>query len=770
MLRYASIVLKLRVPLAVLLFLLVGASIWALPHVRLDFSVFSLIEAGDEAKADIDQFYEYLPPRTIDTICLLEWPEVITRRELQEIQQLSTALEELPSVAQVTSLSTAYVIETSFGVPLPKTLMAIQSDEPLVDVVGSHPLLAGRLLSRDGRSAAFLVNRAATVEDPLAWIAELRATIEKNKPAEIVSVRFMAGEIFEDKLAGHMRHDMFQSVVLEILCFLVLMPILFGTLRATLIPLTVVGCSVLFSFGLMVLTGSSLSLIEVAIPGLITIIALCDAIHMMHRFEECRSAGRDKFTSILDMMKNVGGACMFTSLTTIIGFLSLLVVDNRAIDDFAVSAATGVGIAFLCVVTLMPLLLAFTPIRSTHGGMRHFVRIKYGRRRLTYVCFAGLALVSVWGISKIEIGSRWAEEFPADEPVVKDLLWYQENFNGYLNLDVKLQGKLDSVAAFRAVEQLEAAILEDDAITGAESYTHWVREWIGNPESDPIGPRISAGFMAVKLSGAADAFPEHVVTRDFRLGRIRFQMKDVGTGRVLAIIDRIDQEAANLPEGLTAKVAGFNRIAHENRHRIVVTMLKSLLVTTFSISILLMIIFRSFGLGLLAMVPNTLPILAALGLTGLLDIHLRTGIVMIYSLGVGLAVDNTIHLLTRFIHESRARPAGSIRQNMHRSLRTTGNALVASSAVLVLGSFCYLPSDFQSMSDVGVLLSTMVIVALLTELYLLPHLLERLGGKSAFGLRPRAKPRRRGSQIIASVEDAEEPPRTTPPNHRESES
>ena len=121
-----------------------------------------------------------------------------------------------------------------------------------------------------------------------------------------------------------------------------------------------------------------------------------------------------------------------------------------------------------------------------------------------------------------------------------------------------------------------------------------------------------------------------------------------------------------------------------------------------------------------------LPILVALGLNGWLGIPLRIGIVMIYSLGLGLAVDDTIHLVTRFFQERKENPGLSNRECLLRSLRVTGKALIVTSLILSVGCLCYLPSEFRSMRDVGTLLNAVIIAALVCDLFLLPHLIERV--------------------------------------------
>jgi len=739
LLRYALFVLRFRGPLLALALVLVGASLAAAPGLRLDFSVFPLLEANEEAKREIERFARDLPPRRADALCLLEWPASIEKADLDTVARLSERLVAVPGVSSATSLATAWVIEPRLGVPMPRRLVDVVGEGPVIDHVRRHPLLLGRLLSNDGRTAAIVLVRSPREPGDAAadWIERAREAVLEEAP-EGVAVRFVGAELVEAAMARTMWRDMIRSLALEAACFLVLLPLLFRSVRAVVLPFVVIGSAILLDIGFMRLFDLSLSLIEVAIPGLVTIIALCDTIHMLHRFEEALARTGDRRAAILEMMDRVGKACLYTSLTTAIGFFALLVAEHRAVRDFALSATLAVMIAFLCVVTLLPALLSIWPVATAHppGGLRHFVRLRYGRRSLTLTAFGALAILCAAGIAQIRVGARWLDELPSDEPAVHDLAWYQARFGGFLDLEVKLEGPLDSVEAARAVSRLERRLLDEPGVKQAESYVDWIREVIGVPDGDLADAQVLAGLLALKVTGTVGSFAAHVVTPNWRMGRILFRTEDIGTARFLELVRVVDEESANLPNGIRAEVAGFSRMAHESSRLVVTTMMLSLIASMGTISVFIMVVYESVKLGLLCVVPNAIPVLAALGLTGWLGIPLRIGIVMIYSLGVGLAVDNTIHLVTRYIQERRSHPAGTLHQHLVRSLDTTGSALLASSTVLVLGALCYLPASFRSMSDVGVLLSTMVIVAFVTDVLLVPHLIEIFGGpggRSRFG-------------------------------------
>lgn len=722
--RYAQFLLLYRVPISLLLLALLGASLWALPRVELDLSIISIFEGEGEARRSVDEFYDRFPRAQVDLTCALEWPREIGEAELAELARIGRVFEGLPHVKEVTSLATAQIVETFTGVPIVKRFAEIDPSQSVVERTRKHPLLQSTLISHDERAAVILIASDLDLDDSRR--ADLLRHVEEAIEREVqspVTARLLGGQLFQRALTYHVRRDMLQSVVLEGIFFLILLPFLFRTVRGMAIPMFTVNCAVALTFGFMVLTGLKITALGAAIPGLIVIIALCDAIHMMHRFEESYFAHRDKRRAIIEMMESVGQACFFTSFTTALGFFSLIVARHSAVREFAVTATLAVFIAFFCVIVLLPILLSFWPVRSSPGpGLAGLRAIGYGGHAVTFALFAMGLGVSAIGIGRIVVDATWLGELPERDPLVASLAWFEENFNGLLTLEVQMEGALDDPRNFRAIEELQRKFTAEDGVRGVESYTQWVREMVGNPDSlDEDG--IADGIRFLRLTG--DSFPIHLTTPDFRHGRIVFQTRDFGMRRFQEIQEMIEVEAARLPEGLRIEAAGYSRMATDSSRLVVTTLLKSLMISMVSISLFVALSFRSIRLGLISVVPNALPIVAGLGLTGWLGIELRIGIVMVYCIGMGLAVDDSIHLIARFMQERRRRPQDSNRVLLLRSLASTGRALIITTVVLAIGALTYLPSSFRSMSEVGILLTAIVIFALITDLFLLPVLIDR---------------------------------------------
>lgn len=730
----AEWLLSNRIKATVAIVAVVSSCVLGLRRVEADFSLDPILQASDDDLRKVNEFQERVPPRFYDVVFTLTFPERLAPDDLDLVGEIAESLGARPDVAIVRSLATTPVVAIGSRLPLPQPFPdTVRPGQDVAMEVEAHPLLRGRVISKDGRSTPLFVKFAIPVGDTptvemidLAW----REVVSAAGPR--VAVRKIGGPIVEHAMSRSMWRDVGRNLTLEVIFCTLLLAFLFRSGRGAALPIIAVVTALFTSTGVLAHLGYSLTLIDLAIPGLVIIIGLCDAVHLLHRFEDSYGITHDRHASIVDMMQRVGAACFHTSLTTSIGFLSLLISRHEAVRTLGIKASISVSVTFLVVVTVVPLLLSVWPITGARPPRIAFQgRFARGHRRLVLVVFGVVLTLSAFGAFRVEADSFWLEELPADAPEVVDMRWYESQFSGLLTIDARLEGELDDPAVFRAIEALTEEMSGYEDIDGSESYTGWVREVLGNPEvlSDED---IKRGVTLLKMTGAH--FPRYLIDPTFRHGRLTFRTPDIGTQRFLELAREIDRMGAVEAQALADAeaspvkigVGGYMLMAHESSRLVVTTLLQSFLLSLVTISVFIAIIYRSVRVGLISVIPNVFPILVAFGVNGFLDIPLRIGIVMIYCLGLGLAVDDTIHLVTRFFQEREADPGGSSKDWIERALRGTGGALIITSAILSVGCLCYLPSEFRSMIDVGTLLNVVVITALLADLFMLPILLEWL--------------------------------------------
>ncbi len=697
-------------------------SAWMLPRLRVDFSISPLLEGDQEGLRRVRANAAVFPPKRYDYIAMLEWPRPLEPGDLGALERVAQELEKRFSL-DVFSLPRAPVVRWQGGLPIPHRFGDLRLEEGLRAELERHPLLGTKLLSKDGRTTALYIGGGPRDEDEIHRVFEdLRRWVPRLVP-DGVAVRFTGGASIQASIRRLMKQGMGESVLIEAVVFALLLPWVFRSLVGAFLPLLAVLVAALLDAGLMAALGLEVSILDPAVPALIVIIGLSDAVHLVHAFKAARLRGLDGRAALAETVRKVGPACFHTSLTTGIGFLSLLIADHVAVRAFGVKAALAVFVTYLTVMLVVPVGLSFwkgalgPPDRLTAA----LAKRSWRWRRSAYAAMILLLFVGMSGLSRLRVDSHVLEEIPDDDPAAVNMALYQSRFGGLFRFVVDVEGPLDDAEVFRAIEDLQVRFTGNEDVTGAESYTHWVRAALGDRTGELDQEWLRRGLAVLKSS---PEFPAHVVASTLRRGRLVFDTMDLTTTQYLALVDDFNRLAKTLPPEVHAKPGGYALLAHRSARLVVTTMLGSLLLSFAAIAIFLAVIFRSLRLGLIAMLPNVIPILFVLGVGAWFDIPLRIGIVMIYALGLGLAVDDTIHLAGAFLHERRRHPDGSPREAIDAALASTGRAVVLTSLILVVGGLCYLPCGMQSLADFGLLLAVVAVSALAADLALFPSLLE----------------------------------------------
>lgn len=722
----ARAVIVARWPIVCGFLALVAAAASVLPDLQLDLGISRVLEPSRAELEHVQEFYDDTPPRSVDVVLVVTFEEMIERPQLERLEAIAAGLDAHPRIRTVTSLASIRVMDGPSLLALPRRFPETIGDRTVYDAAWSHPLLRRTLISEDGRSTVIRVveDRAEPGRGDRSDFVTVLEDVATDLAGDDATVRLLGTAVINRALRGHMTEDITWTLGLEVILFSLLLPILFRTARGSLLPILVVVGAVVLNFGWMAWLGHPIAIIDIAIPGLVVIIGLCDAIHMVHRFEEEYSAGTERRTAITTMLSKVGHACFHTSFTTGVGFLSLVLTDHATVSSFGQKAAASVGVTFLVVVLVIPAALSVWPIRKPVAARQ--VRVDWLRpvfpRGVVTATIVILLLTGV-GIAQVEVDSFLLEEFPDDDPVSNDVRWFEQEFCGIIHMEARISNDLHTAEAFAGLERFQDALLEEEGATRIESYTLWVREALGNPEGPLTDRQIKAAIARLKL--VPGVFPEHLLNENLQQGRIVLLTRDVGAQRMLELRERMRDLADDLPGEITLEPAGYTLMATDSARLVVESITRSLGASLVVITLFISLIFRSWRIGLVSLVPNVLPLLIALGLSGWAGLHLRIGSTLIYCLGLGLAVDDSIHLITRYLQEKRGRPDRPDDEHMESALRSSGKALITTSLILGVGTLCHLVGSFQSIRHVGILLFTVIVSALAADLWLLPHLLRR---------------------------------------------
>ena len=600
-------------------------------------------------------------------------------------------------------------------------------------------LLAGRS-ETTGAMAIFIDPRARVSDESLRITLEVRRVVDEGPPPAGYRARVAGLPAFRADIVSGLQEEQKLFVPLaSLLAFLVMVAAL-GSIRATLVPLCAVLGAIGVTLGTLAWWGFSLGIVSNVLPVLLLIVGAANGVHVVSRYrEECRRWG-DREQAAVRTVEAMAKACFLTFLTTAVGFASLVAGRSRALSDFGWQAAMGMGFLFLGVVFLLgPLLPLIGARKATLETGRK--RAAFGDRLLSrlaarvagggsgaLVLMALLVAVALLGAKGLEVNSYFLDTFAADHPTMQLKTVMEEEFGGFLPLEISIEARdpeqlmrpevLGRMREVQDFAERQAGVL---ASISLHDLVAEAAEWGGGSYRGTS----KADLAAVAGQSAALVPQIRFVADEGRRARILVRVADVGSRRMQTLIGLLEKKAREMfpsEEGWRVRLTGDAFLAAVTMdgfvHDLLLSFAGALLVIFGAIALL----FRSIRLALLAAPANLAPLVLTLGYMGWRGLELNAGNVIVFAIGLGVAVDDTIHFLARFREE---RQKSSLQEAVQRTLMGTGRAILLTT-ILVLSGFAVLGlSSFLPTQRFAELMTVTMIGAVVGDLVLLPALLSR---------------------------------------------
>jgi len=692
---------------------------------------------------------------------------------MQKVADLTAELEDnVPFIYEVRSLANAeLMVGTADGIEIWKLEDELpESQEELLELRDSYlakPMMVGGIISEDTQYAAILIEMDRTSTDPLD---EIRLDPEGGDGIENLYPQVTAAAI--DEILSRPEYEGIkfyhsgdvplnaminviissESALLDAVTTLVVALILllfFRSVVGVLAPVFVVQMGVLMTVAFIVVVGWQLDMNFGSVPTLLTAIGVAHSVHILSQFRQRFIQIGDRRSALVETLSVVGAPCLMTSLTTAVGFAAMSFVPIKSIAHMGVYSAFGSLMAFFLSVTVLLAFLSFgkasprgnraLPVHRTSwlnekvAGLLVFVHgLVVERKRSILAAATGIFLVSVLGIYQLTVDANWLNDFSDRVPVKLTSLHIDEKMGGLFNLillfDGGEPGSIKDPHVLREIDRIQAVANKNPLVRKSYALTDIIKDLNQTFHGEdpafhtiPDSRELIAQYMILyESAGGSEAFKH--VSSDYRYAPLELRLRTSMTSEVVALADEIDAEIArNGLSGSTMEKTGIGALWLKLLAYIVTSQVQGFLLAFSVIFILMSIVLRSARTGMVAMVPNLVPVLLTLGAMGWLAIPLDYSKVSIAAVAMGIAVDDTIHLILRFRHEFRA--CGRYDEAFRRALLDVGRALVITSITLVLGFMVLLLSLLDSQAVQGVLLGVTIVSALVADFLLMPALI-----------------------------------------------
>ena len=531
---------------------------------------------------------------------------------------------------------------------------------------------------------------------------------------------------------------------ISIFVLIVFLIIAYRALWGILIPLATVLLAVIGSLGFMQLSGTPLNMMTTLLPVIMLVVGMSDVVHLVSKYLEEIRYGRTKTVAIKNMLKKVGVATLLTSLTTALGFVTLVGVGMEPIQDFGIFTAVGVILAFVLSILFIPSIFLnikkpkitdSTKVQNAweRGLGKFFIRLCRNQKTVL-VAYTILTIICILGASRIQFDYFLMQDLGEDQPLMQDLRYFQKQFGGIRPFEMAIipaEGKeLTDFDVIRETEKLEQYLDNEYGVNQMISPTvpfKFANKTLRNGRDEYYKiPENEKRFDYLKRQmekfESREEF-QQIVSADKRVGRVFGRMIDPGSRKMLQLNDSLAVFYQNNIDSsvLSYKLTGTPVIIDEAGRHVSENIVIGLLFAFLLIGISMAVLFKSIKMGLISLVPNMFPILLTAGYISFAGIDLNMSTAIVFTIAFGIAVDDTIHFLSRYRQEM-----GHGRTNLFALRRTfisTGKAIIITSIILLGGFGSLIFSNFLSTFYIGLFVSMTLVFAVVTDLTLLPMML-----------------------------------------------
>lgn len=737
-------------PFQITSFLVFGIlAVWSaflIPRLQFSFDFEQFFPRGDK---DLEFFREFIAEFETDDNFLLIALEredgVFDSSFLARVHDLSLAARKLPYVESSYSLTQfAYPLKTPFGLT---SIPAIHLENPSRYESDRKKVLADERLVYnliDPEGTALVIYLKTIPNITLPQSEELMEAINQLiGPYQFEDYHMLGRAYFQKELVEMQKREIIVSALIAGLLVSLAMAAIFRRFWGIVVAIASVGLGMLIFLGFLAATGRELSAMAALYPVLMLIVGTSDVIHIMSKYLDELQKGNPRPTAIKTTVKEVGLATLLTSATTAAGFLSLVTSRIEPVRDFGINSAAGVLIAYVTVLffttSLLSLLHADQIVKigatDSFWNKRMNELSRFTKQKPRQIGWASLAFLAIClvGISQITTNYTLIRNLPRGEKITEDFHFFEEKFTGFRPMEVAISAKPPYKATdfevLREISRLEDHLQQYEPIRGVTSMTAAYKGihqlFHGNRQEEFRFPDNEAEFKRYQrlLEDMPRTGANVLISKDGQKARITSRLLDVGADSIKSMNLSIDQWVAQHIDGekVTARITGTGLIVDKNSEYVRQSLLQGMGLAILIVALLMGLLFRNIRMVVVSIIPNLLPLLVAGAILGYLGIELEAGVSIVFSVIFGIAVDDTIHFLSKY----RLALAKGLSQDeaIHLTFMETGKAIVLTTLLLFAGFMVMLFSIHPPSVTIGLLISATLISAVVCDLLLIPPLL-----------------------------------------------
>lgn len=708
---------------------------------------------------DFEAFFPYNDPETefyvgfrdrFETdndffIVVLENREGIFDRDfLRRVDSLTSRLQQVENMEEVlgpTGLK-EYVRDPFLGSVFSRPVLRWEEPENYaVDSasVFRSPVYVGVFFGEDGKSVAINMKHkkqlAKKACDRLSLEIE-RVVAEFGFDKTHLIGRALGQRVYVEMMVK----ELILFISISLLLTVVFLFVAFRSGWGIVIPTLVVIISILWTLGFMKLIGKDIDIMITILPTIIFVVGMSDSVHVLTKYLHELRSGKDKMEAIRYAFKSIRLATFLTALTTSVGFLTLALSDIKPVSDFGIYTSFGVMLAYGLTFTMLPAILFLARPRRLYefstsedfwsGKLHTAFRRVIGHRKRVLLAGVVLLIAGIFGMRMLVVDNVMLEDLRDDHFLKQEFRYMEAHYSGVRPFEMAVfpnEGKNPfQYEILCALDSMDSWLEKEYGVGNLGSPARLVktlnRSLNGGQEDFYVIPRQQELDKIRRILNRKDlrSVSALFVNEEKNVLRVTGKVGDLGRKHYEALNRQLEEyvRSHGLNRHLSYKMTGTAHLIDLNNQSLVDNMVLDLLLSVFVVGLIMALIYRSWKIFFLTVIPNIIPLFLVAGIMGFTGIPIKISTSIVFNIAFGIAVDDTIHFLARvrvLLSEGYTLPYA-----VKRTFLTTGKAMIITTLILCGGFMTLILSDFLGTFYIGFLITLTLIIGVITELLFAP--------------------------------------------------
>ena len=755
--QLAHNVIKFRLPLIIILVLVTIFMGYRAKNIEMDYDLAQMVPDTDEDFIALNKFKELFGDDGNILAIGIKDSSLYGPQNFARLNYLSKAIKDIDGVTNVLSIANLQQLkkntaEQKFEIkPMFTTLPETQQElDSLLGRIAEEEFYSSQLLNLETGATAIIISvdeKVLNSADRQRLMNDIIQVGDAFQAKTAIELHYAGLPFVRSVMMGKVRQEIIKLLVLSVIVTALILLAFFRSWDAVLFPLLVIFSVVIWSMGTLDLLGYKITILTGLIPTIIVIIGIPNSIYLLNKYHQEFEEHGNKIKAISTITRKIGVVTLITNFTTAVGFLVLAVTDIKILKEFGIVAGINIFATFIVSIILIPAVFSYLPepgkkqlkhlnFKMTDFAIRWLINAVSHHRTKVYIATVIIVSISFIGLFRINSVSFMIDDLPEDGKTKTDLRFFEENFSGIMPLEVMVDtGRKRGIVqlnTLRKVEELESFLDSIPAISKPISVADMIKAvrqayYNNNPDFYSLPTQRDFNFILRYLKqeeGNADVLSSFA-DADMQKMRISLKVADIGSDKMDVLVEDVIRPRVNKIFGetdYTVTITGTTPIFIKGNRYLVENLRLSLMVAFAIIAVVMGLLFFNFRMIIISLIPNVIPLIITAGLMGYLGVPLKPSTALIFSIAFGISVDDTIHFLAKYRQELFANNF-FVPIALTKTLKETGKSMIYTSIVLFAGFIVFIASDFGGTVALGALTSVTLLVAMFTNLLVLPALL-----------------------------------------------